>query len=326
MAFGIAGSFDVMTELLFAKPAQIALADDYKHLARFWLLTVQRNPYFYALAAFGIGAAYEGARRDGNELDWLIFAYGGTVLMLSVGHRQPWPYFFVLLIPTLWVAAARTIERMAPHGPAFWSLYLLAGVLFPLCTRVPVVLARDASYQRYNIELVARMLKRHDTYLAGIEMVYTREQSPSSLAWLDKPRLDALHKMPVTSLTADLELHPPKLVIGNYRIDSLPALVRRALRTDYDHFWGSVWLYAPIVQSSQFAIAYSGDYSLVAEGPVQIDHQLIQPGQFIHLGAGPHVASTTGFRLRLASSRKVVDSLDPKYRQPADLFPSVYDY
>ena len=326
IAFGTMGSFDAVAELAFAKSAKIALADDYKNLGRFWLLTVQRNPYFYALGALGIGAAYENARRERNELDWMIFAYGGTVLMLCVGHKQPWPYFFVLLIPTLWVTGAYMIDRLAPRGPAFWTLFLLVGLLFPLYTRIPIVLARDTSYQRYTIDLASRMLHKHDTYLAGIDMIYTHTQSPPTIAWLDKPSLDVIHKMPIGTLIDDLEQHPPKLVIGNYRIDSLPSVIRKSLRTDYEHFWASIWLYAPIVRSPQFGIAYSGDYSLIYEGPVMIDRQIVQPGQFIHLSAGPHLASATGFRLRLAASRKVVDSLDPKYRQPGDLFPGVYDY
>jgi hypothetical protein len=326
LTFGTMGSFEAVTGLAFAKSAQIALADDYKHLARFWIMSVQRNPYFYALGALGIGAAYEAARRDRTELDWMIFAYGGSVLMLCVGHKQPWPYFFVLLIPTLWVTSAYVIDRMAPRGATFWVLFLLVGLLFPLYTRIPIVLARENDSQRYAITLASRMLRKHDTYLAGIDMIYTREQSPKSIAWLDKPSLDVIHKTPIGTLTTDLEAHPPKLVIGNYRVDSLPSLIRRALRSDYEHFWSSVWLYAPIVRSPQFPIAWSGDYSLVAEGPVLIDRQLIQPGQFVHLLRGTHLASTTGFRLRLAASKKIVDSLDPKYRNPPDLFPAVYDY
>ncbi|HMI92360.1 MAG TPA: hypothetical protein VK509_13385, partial [Polyangiales bacterium] len=187
LAFGALGSFDAVTEMALAKPAQIALADDYKNLGRFWLTTLQRNPYFYSLAILGIGGALERAKRSQSELDWMIFAYAGAVLLLCIGHKQPWPYFFVLLLPTLWVPIARTIEQLSPRGGVFWAAYLLFGLLYPLYTRVPVVLARDSGHQRYTVELAQRLLKKGDTYLAGTNMVYTREQSPDTLAWLDKP-------------------------------------------------------------------------------------------------------------------------------------------
>ena len=31
-------------------------------------------------------------------------------------HKQPWPYFFVLLIPTLWVVIAATLDALPRKG------------------------------------------------------------------------------------------------------------------------------------------------------------------------------------------------------------------
>lgn len=325
-AFGSMTSFGSVADVSLARPIQIALADDYKNMARFWLQTVQRNPYFYALAVLGLGSALERARREQSTLDWMIFAYVGTVLMLSIGHRQPWPYFFVIVIPILWVAVARQIEQLAPHGKVFWSAYLLIGLLFPLFTRVPAVLARDSGHQRYTIELAERVLRENETYLAGIDMVYTREQSPHMLAWLDRPRLEALAKMSGPDLVADLRARPPKLVIGNYRIDGLPVALRKALRGDYEHLWASVWMYAPTIRSEEFTLAYAGDYTLGNPEAVQIDNHVVAPGEIVHLRAGQHLGTATGYRLRLLAPRKVIGSLDMRYRLPADLFPAVYDY
>jgi hypothetical protein len=326
LAFGAIGSFDAVADMALSKPAQIALADDYKNLGRFWLITVQRNPYFYSLAVLGIGGALERAKRSQSELDWMIFAYGGAVLLLCVGHKQPWPYFFVLLLPTLWVPIARTIEQLSPRGWMFWTAYLLFGLLYPLYTRVPVVLARDSGHQRYTVELAQRLLKKGDTYLAGTNMVYTREQSPGTLAWLDKPNLDALRHISSTELIADLHRKPPKLVIGNYRIDALPVTVRKAIRADYDHLWASVWYYAPTIHDQHFDLGYTGHYRLGVEQSIQIDDQVVPPGSSIYLKAGPHVSNVIGFKLRLIPPQKVLENLALKHRMPADLFPSVYDY
>jgi hypothetical protein len=326
LAFGALGSFDAVAGLAIARPAQIALADDYKHLARFWLATLQRNPYFYSLAILGIGGALERARRSQSELDWMIFAYAGPILLMCVAHKQPWPYFFVLLLPTLWVAIARTIEQLSPRGWMFWTAYLLIGLFYPLYTRVPVVLARDSGHQRYTVELADRLLKNGDTYLAGIDMIYRHEQSPAELAWLDKPGLDAVKTLPVTELIAKLRRTPPKLVIGNYRIDALPVAIRKAIRADYEHLWASVWLYAPTIRDSHFDVAYTGDYRLGLEYAIRIDDQVVLPGSAVHLKAGPHVSNVVGYKLRLIPPKKILDNLDLRYRMPSDLFPSIYDY
>jgi hypothetical protein len=326
LAFGAIASFDAVADLTLARPAQIAVAEDYKNLARFWLATVQRNPYFYALALLGLGTALERARRSRSELDWMIFAYGGTVMALCAGHKQPWPYFFVLLLPTLWVVLARTIEALRPHGPMFWAAYLLIGLLYPLYTRVPVVMARDSGHQRYTVKLAERLLDEHDTYLAGTSMVYTREQSPAALAWLDKPRLDALRQVPSNDLLAELERRPPKLIIANYRIDALPVSIRKAIRADYDHLWSNIWLYSPTIREERFTVGYSGKYRLGYEEPVEIDGKLVNPGTSIQLEAGTHATNKVGYKLRLVPPSKIMDKLDLRYRMPADLFPSVYEY
>jgi hypothetical protein len=326
VAFGTLGSFDAVVERTLTTPAQIALEDEYKNLARFWLATVQRNPYFYALAVLGIGGALERAKQSRSELDWMIFAYAGAVLLFCVGHKQPWPYFFVLLLPTLWVAIARTIEQLTPRGGMFWTAYLLFGLLYPLYTRVPIVLARDSSHQRYTVELAERLLKKNDTYLAGVSMIHTREQSPRALAWLDKSNLDAVRHTPTKILIEDLHRAPPKLIINNYRIDALPVPLRKAIRADYDHLWASIWFYAPTIRDEHFHIAYTGHYRLGLEDAIQIDNQLVQPGSSIHLKAGPHETNAVGYKLRLIPHKKIVESLDLKHRMPADLFPAVYDY
>jgi hypothetical protein len=324
--FGSFGGLEPVAHSVLIDPMRFALAEDHKDLQRFWMVSIKRNPYFYMLAVLGIGVALERARHARSELDWVIFAFAGTVLFLGVGHKQPWPYFFVLLLPSLLVPIARTIEQLTPRGAMFWGAYLLIGVIYPLYTRVPLVLARDSGHQRYTVELAERLLRKRETYLAGINMVYTREQSPNVLAWLDKASLDTLRRFSMNDLVAELQLRPPKLVIGNYRIDSLPIALRKSIRDDYDHLWASIWLYAPTIHAETFNLAYPGHYRLRADTPVEIDGQPIQPGTTVHLSPGPHTANATGFKLKYVPSKKLVDSLDMRYRMPADMFPAVHDY
>jgi hypothetical protein len=95
-------------------------------------------------------------------------------------------------------------------------------------------------------------------------------------------------------------------VIGNYRIDALPVAVRKAIRADYEHL--------------------TGDYRLGLEYAIRIDDQVVLPGSAVHLKAGPHVSNVVGYKLRLIPPKKILDSLDLRYRMPSDLFPAIYDY
>ena len=72
-------------------------------------------------------------------------------------YTQPWPYFFVLLLPTFFVLHAHFFDSWRnPPRPAI-AVIVLFGVIVP-ALRIPVALRRDNSYQRYNVRLATAML------------------------------------------------------------------------------------------------------------------------------------------------------------------------
>jgi hypothetical protein len=328
LAFGGISSFDAVMQPTFSAAANIANGMGvYKHLREYWFQTIMRNPYFYAVAVLGIGAAFEASRHNRSFRDWAVFVFGGSFTFLAVWHSQPWPYFFSMVVPPLVVCAAFLFDRISRSGRSamFWVLFVSMGMAFPL-DRVSIALTRNNDYQRYTVGLAKALLGKHDTYLAGMDMVFSRTQSPPDLAWLDVAREAAIRRRPVRSILDSLSQHPPKLWLRNYRTNGLPTAVRTYLRRNYRHFSAAIWLYAPVVEQSEFNLGYSGTYQVVARSGFLIDGNPVRPGQLVTLTAGQHATNGGKFSLRLVPGESVLARVDAQFAREQNLFPSIYDW
>lgn len=305
--------------------AHAAFEDPYATLWKYWRQTIERNPYFYAAGMLGIGVALGAALRSGRYRDWITCTFAGSVAAFCLWHRQPWPYFFVLLIPFLWVPLAFLFEALPRRGVLFWVLYLGAGLAYPLA-RVPQVLAFDQRHQRHAVALAERLLDPDETYLAGVNAVLTRTQAPAGLAWLDKPTLSGLKGARSKAVLEDFRDAPPKILLWNYRLASLPMPIRRRLLTHYERLSGVVRVYAPYVEQRKFQIAYDGKYRLVAGTAVVIDNRKVLPNEEVRLRRGPHRADRTTFRLVWVPPRARIGPALDREANARELFEGVYAY
>jgi hypothetical protein len=83
---------------------------------------------------------------------------------------------------------------------------------------------------------------------------------------------------------------------------------RRALRENFVHHWGWLWVagkeirFAPGASRAELEILIPGVYTLEAEGPIVLAGARLEPGAGIELATGLHAAETigdlAGFRLR----------------------------
>ncbi len=312
---------------------------------RYWGRTVRFNPLFYGLA---LGALWhlDRRRRDraAGRVEWELLLYGSSLSLLCVLHHQPWPYFFVLLIPTLWVLIVALLDgRMASwraldRRRRAWLAagFVALGIVYPL-TRLPANLGRDSGFQRQMIELAEAALAPGETYLAGVDLLWHRRQVDDRLAWLDRLQLARLGRMApgeLAELLRELEAKPLKLIVDSYRIQQLPRPLREALGRRYAFYWGNLMLYSPIVEAEadRFELAIGGDYLVLVEqgaanaDPGTIDGRPIAAGGTLRLAAGTHLRSGSG-RIRLRLAAPELDALrDPRYRERRPLFPDVYDY
>jgi hypothetical protein len=318
----------------FLSHRDIVLGANYE-LDVHWQRTLAKNPLFYWGAVIGIAALLVARWRGrASGVHVITAAYAGTLFALCGLHRQPWPYFFVLLIPTLMVvhtAVADLVWRNAKWRSPALALVLLLGVAWPF-SYMPGVLAYDNDYQRHVIRLADAMLDEGDTYLAGNDLIYTRHQSPAAFRRLGAPRLVALQQLPrerLDALIAEIETARPKLIISDYRMRRLPAPLRTYLATRFDPLWASVHGYAPAIGTNdrEFDLWFDGDYRVEAEsGDAVIDGNRVAPGTMLVLQRGRHRNdSKTPVRLRLVP-RGFAELADPTMQRRRAMFANVYNY
>jgi hypothetical protein len=329
----IAGPQPVIASV-FLNPATVALRDIY-NLEDHWQRTLARNPLFYWGALAGIvGLASARSRGHVGGTHAMAAAYGAMVFALCRWHRQPWPYFFVILIPTLMIVHVAALDFVFRHRDAakvVLPVVLLSGIIYPF-TYMRGILVRDHSYQRNVIRVAHAMLEPGDTYLAGNDLVYDREQSHPLLRRLGGMHIQAMRTWPqdrVNTLISEVDAARPKLLIVDARLTSLPPAFRSYLDTRFDHTWASISGYAPLVSPREacFDVWFDGTYRIeTASGDPVIDGQPISPGTMLRLGRGQHTyAGAAAARLRLIPQG--LDALaDPAMTKRRPLFPYVYNY
>ena len=319
---------------IFLSHGNIVFADLYD-LEEHWARTLARNPLFYWGAIIGIAALAIGRWRGqagGRHL--MTAAYAAVLFGLCRWHKQPWPYFFVLLIPTLMVvhaAAAEAVWRHPRWRPIAGAAVLLLGVCWPL-SYMPGILERDHAYQRDVVRLAHAMLGENDTYLAGNDIIYDRHQSHTALRRLSAYQIEAMKLWPperFSALIAELERARPKLVLDDSRMRRLPAPLTTYLASRFDRLSLSLNGYSPAVGSgeTQFELWFDGDYQVeTADGDAEIDGLRMTPGSVVTLQRGSHRNnSASAVRLRLLPRGVAVDSAVARTRRQP-MFARAYDY
>jgi hypothetical protein len=319
---------------IFLSHGNIAFTQMYD-LEQHWRRTLGRNPLFYWGAIAGIVALMI-ARWRGRvgSAHLMTAAYATVLFVLCRWHKQPWPYFFVLLIPTLMVvhvALAEVVWRHPKWRMIAGAAAVLLGVIWPL-TYMPGILERDHAYQRDVVRLSHAMLDENDTYLAGNDIVYDRHQSHAALRRLSAYQIEAMKQWPserFEALIAELEKERPKLVIDDTRMLRLPAQLTTYLASRFDRLSLSVNGYSPAVHSGekQFELWFDGDYRVEpADGDAKIDGLRIAPGSVVTLQRGSHRNdSSSTVRLRLLPRGVVVDNAATRMGRQL-MFARAYDY
>jgi hypothetical protein len=337
-------SWDAVYYSTFVVPQRMAFQPLYQDIRfPYWVQTIERNPGFYAFALAALGQmAFDRTRSPAPVRDRILLVYGLVLVALSVWHRQPWPYYFVLLVPTLFVLCVSFFDRLSrtpgskprllgmPRIVA--AIYLAAGLCAPLL-RLPLNLVRDNGFQREMVKLAYCALEPHEGYVAGMDMVYERMQPVGSLRWMDRTRLEFLRQMDPSSLrvlTDSMRSQQVKLWVVNYRTEGLPLALKDYAESEYTPMWGAIRIYGPRVPAGldQVLLRFSGPYTIttVDGGAATIDGNSLESGSRIVLNAGPHsFQSDHGLRLQLRVPECEANA-DPRYKEPRDMFPAIYTY
>jgi len=194
----------------------------------------------------------------------------------------------------------------------------------------------DGSYQKTMIQTANTLLaEKGVNYIAGIPFIYNKDQGVDGLQNLISPAIDYLYHprdslkplmldslglstLEIEDIRYDFEAKPVKLIINNYRMMSLPPMLRNYIHANYQQFYGSIYLYAPEVLSSQisFHLKFGGRYRIKSDArhTILLDKKHFHNNEIIKLKKGDHLTkSKTNYRLILVPDNAV--KLDPRYRE-----------
>ena len=336
--FGINGllgdSISSVTNQVVLKHKPIVLSKLlYREVGKYWFQTLYRNPFFYGATVLAIGRLF--TKREDNYINWVLGVYGAALFALCIWHKQPWPYFFVLLIPTGYVLIAALfhgeISRLGRPSIPLLAILLALGIGFPLL-RVPTVMKQDNGPQKETVIFADHILTEEDTYLDGVSMIFNHRHAPG-LGWLDRRTLKRIKHRGPKFIIHQIESAKPKLYIHNYRVRSLPKKVKKYLRHSYKHLWGNVHIYCPTVNSgdTDFSLYFDGNYLLEyskkdAQSFVHVDDHRAQPKEILVLKSGKHHSSSkASFRLCF-QPKNWTEKANPRPKGSRWMFRNPYTY
>jgi hypothetical protein len=201
----------------------------------------------------------------------------------------------------------------------FTSMIILLGVIWPL-TRLTVTLPDvNGGYQKAMLSLADHLLEKNDTYIAGTflfpnknyPVVGLKHLTLPALHYLNHPTaamqnvmLPSLYLEPVNpkQILQSIQDNAVKLYVNNYRITMLPDNIKNYLASEFQHYWGSIYLYAPTVAREQkrISIKFSGNYKIQSQGIIKIDNKNVAPRSIVFLSKGSHRSHTDKpYRLQL---------------------------
>jgi hypothetical protein len=210
-----------------------------------------------------------------------------------------------------------------PRGaclPSIALLILLFGFIYPILQFRVDAAQDDNRYQRSMLALMDALLSEGGDYVAGIELLLDKNQPINGMRHLDARALEYLYhptEKNSKAMLASLYNYPPataqqilqalkkssvKFYVNNYRIQALPHIIQQYLLSQYQHYWGSIYLYAPEIDAGNqpVEIKFAGNYQVDSHAEIQLDGLAISPRAIIYLTKGRHFSTAAAlYRLTL---------------------------
>ncbi len=263
-------------------------------------------------------------------LFWFIALYtiGTTGLIIFMGLS--FAYYLILLIPlSVFILPYFKDILRAP----LLVIMISTGIVYPMVRVVYKVYLFNGNYQKSMLTVSNELLKDGGGFFAGTPLFYDRDQAISGLKNLIDPAIEYLRKpsekiLPImlaslyleprtdAEVIHDLQVTPVKFYVNSNRIWNLPNTIHRYLQTEFTHYWGSIYIYAPVVarKKQNVLIKFRGNYEVVAKEKaiIYLDNKKILPNSVISLQKGWHISDATIFyRLKYVPNHPV--KLDPEY-------------
>ena len=133
--------------------------------------------------------------------------------------------------------------------------------------------------------------------------------------------LSSLYLAPVNAqqIINSIKNTPVKFYVDNNKFHFLSPIITRYLATQYQHFWGSIFLYAPQINAGthQIFLKFPGQYYVKSQRNtlIHLDGKKLAPNRTITLTQGYYISNaTTEYRLKLIPNLDK-NLLDPRYKK-----------
>lgn len=274
---------------------------------------------------------------------WLfLVAYIGMVIFIASWFDLPRAYLLICLIPML-IGTHVTRSGHLGHElvTLFFNLIILSmifiGGIYSLSVFSIKLFKISGAYQKANIEAVNALLQDNSDYVAGIELIYNKTQPIAGMRHLMGPAVDYLYSpskilRPVMlaslyqdpnvtqkSVIQSLKKSDVKFYVNNYRMNALPHSIKRYLNSQYEHFWGSIYLYAPYITAGEkeIFIKFPGSYQIEAKGddPILLNGKKYTKNSNVTLQKGKYRSNAkAAYRLKLIPNHSSF-TFNPKFLQ-----------
>lgn len=273
-------------------------------------------------------------------LSAFLFLYFFFLLMLFSKFSFPLAYLSLFFVPVI-VGAYFYLENSAPdiRSALFNSIMIIVlfvGVVYPFVRFIAILPQIDSRYQKYMMVLMHHLLNDGSDYFAGEPLLFNKEQPIVGLKHIAKPTLDyllqpseklqkimklsCLYFSPITieSSLAALKKARIKLYVNNFELNSLPLPIKNYLSSQYEHYWGSIYLYAPEIEPGHVStlIKFSGRYQVEGDlhARINLDGKTIALNSQIYLSEGFHTSdSKTKYRFKFLPDH-MENLLDQRYQ------------
>ncbi len=267
--------------------------------------------------------------------------YTMAVIYIVVDFSLPLPYLLICLIPISLICYVTNYSTLQQQlSSLLFSITIITvifiGLIYPFTLFPARIAYMNGNYQKAHIRVVNKLIEDGTDYVAGIELIYNRTQPIAGLRHLMGPAIDYLYKptpklrsvmlaslyedpsVTMDSVIASLRNSPVKFYVNNYRIMALPRKLKTYLASQYEHLWGSVYIYAPTISrgTQSISIKFSGNYLIEprSAGNISLNGKQYANNTIIYLQKGQYLTNASGdFRLKLVPE-KITPLLDPHFQ------------
>lgn len=279
----------------------------------------------------------------GKTCLWIfLLIYILTIIFVCSAFQLPKPYLLICLTPMLLGTYITNHDKLA-HDlvTLFFNLIAISiifvGGVYSLTLFTIKIIKLNGAYQKANIDAMNSLLQDGSDYVAGIELIYNKTQPIAGMRHLMGPAVDYLYspteelrEVMLASLYEDpnatsaniiqaLKQSSVKFYVNNYRIEALPPNIKNYLASEYEHFWGSIYLYAPQVDAGQrdINVKFSGNYLVESRfiDHINLDCERHDVHSQIYLQKGTYLSNAKApYRLKLIPTQ-LGFTFDPRFQR-----------